>query len=317
MSSLTRLSFATLFAGAVVAVGCSSAKSEATGTDHSPDTGAAGFCRTTTCQPPKGYPTAEGMCEPIDWAESDTCVKDKKASNAPIWWRSACIGYDLDKAASRKVSYDVFSALVEASFTTWISASCPATDKLRSRVSIDARDLGPVDCTAKAYDREGPNENLIVFHDDAWPYEAKDRLESGLSKSPTIALTTVTFDSQTGEIFDADLELNSADYTIVPVTAANQTQADSYDLQAVLTHEIGHFLGLAHSPLRDAVMDASGDTQAGAKKRLLTQEDVKGICAIYPPNGDRLVSTLVDASGRTMESACDPTPRHGFKGNCL
>ena len=313
--AFTSFSVVAIFALAQAA--CSSHPEEITETDHSPDTGASGFCRSTTCQPPRDYPTPGGLCEPLDWADSDVCVHDKKASNAPLWWRTGCVGYALQRAASHAISFDVFSGAVEAAFTTWVGASCPSTDKLVSRASIDARDLGAVSCTSAGYDREGPNENLIVFRDDVWPYEQRDRDESGLPKSPTVALTTVTFDPQTGEILDVDLELNSADYAIVPVDDTNRDAPGTYDLQAVLTHELGHFFGLAHSPLRDAVMYKSGDSTAGAKKRRLTQEDVRGICTIYPPDGTRSVSTLLDASGRIAASGCDPTPRHGFKGTCL
>ncbi len=297
------------------ALGCSSSGApEIIGVDHSLDTGAAGFCRTTTCPPPDGYPLSDGTCQPADWSDSDSCVKGTAdhgpASNAPLFWRTACVGYDPQKDGSRHVAYDAFAAALANAFFVWTSASCPSAGLPTSRVSVEARDLGPVDCTRAEYDRQGPNQNLVVFHDDAWPHE-----EPGVAKSPTIALTTVTFDPDSGEIYDADIELNSADHTIVPLSGP-PPDGDTFDLQAVLTHEVGHFFGLAHSPRAQAVMYASGDSSSGQKKRALTSEDVSGICAIYPPGGTRAVSLLVDPSGSTPESACDPTPRHGFTAEC-
>jgi hypothetical protein len=229
------------------------------------------------------------------------------ASDAPTWWSTACVGYDLNENASRYASYDVASSVIRAAFDTWLQASC--STGAASTPSIDVRDLGPVPCAHHAYDKTGgPNQNVIVFQDDAWPYDVPG------STSLIIALTTVTSNVETGEIYDADIELNTKDYPIVPVPSDGP--AGAFDLQSVLTHEIGHFLGLAHSPLPDAVMFASGDGQGGTTKRALTAEDVRGICAIYVPDGTRSVSTLVDASGRTPEGACDPTPHHGFTPTC-
>ena len=53
------------------------------------------------------------------------------------------------------------------------------------------------------------------------------------------------------------------------------------DLQNTLTHESGHFIGLAHSPVPGATMNAT--TQPGETlKRSLAPDDAAGVCAIYP-----------------------------------
>ena len=57
-----------------------------------------------------------------------------------------------------------------------------------------------------------------------------------------MALTTVTFNPKTGEIYDADMELNSADN---PITVGDQEIV--FDLHSIVQHESGHTLGLAHS----------------------------------------------------------------------
>jgi hypothetical protein len=298
--------------GLALATACSSSQPEAIGVDHSADTGSLGYCRTRTCAPPDGYPT-DVACEPPDWAESSMC-KDN-ASDAPLWWRTACVGYDLNEGASRYVSYDAASQAIRSAFDAWVQASCPSSAGGPSRPSIDVRDLGPVPCAHAEYDKNGPNQNVIVFHDDAWPYEAADDAKAGATKSLVVALTTVTSNVETGELYDADIELNTADYVIAPIPAGTPS-GGTFDLQSVLTHEIGHFFGLAHSPLPDAVMYASGDGDNGATRRALATEDVRGICAIYPPGGTRSVSTLVDPGGSTPEGACDPTPHGGFTPDC-
>lgn len=302
------------------ATACSQSPSEHVGVDHSADTGSLGYCRTTTCAPPVGYPYPDGTCEPDDWSESPTCTS-KGESNAPLWWSNSCVGYDLNQAASRNVPYAQFSAAAQAAFQAWTGATCGSAAPTGStRPSIDVRDLGPVPCASAYYDSSGPNQNVIVFHDDAWPYEAANRAATDTPKSLEVALTTVTFDPDSGEIFDADVELNSADYTIAPLSedagAADGPAGETFDLQAILTHELGHFLGLAHSPLPDAVMNASGDSDTSSPKRTLRLEDTLAICAVYPADGTRAVSTIVSPAGSTPAGVCDPTPRHGFSPTC-
>ena len=53
----------------------------------------------------------------------------------------------------------------------------------------------------------------------------------------------------------------------------------AYDLQAILTHETGHFLGLAHATEATSVMYAF--YRQGAID--LTEDDAAGLCSIYPP----------------------------------
>ncbi|XP_030469878.2 metalloendoproteinase 1-like [Syzygium oleosum] len=52
-----------------------------------------------------------------------------------------------------------------------------------------------------------------------------------------------------------------------------------FDLESVALHEIGHLLGLAHTPDQNAVMYAI--TNPGALKRDLRQDDIDGIHALY------------------------------------
>ncbi|PHU28495.1 hypothetical protein BC332_00588 [Capsicum chinense] len=54
------------------------------------------------------------------------------------------------------------------------------------------------------------------------------------------------------------------------------------DLESVVTHEIGHVLGLAHSSVKDAVMYPSLSPRT--KKRDLKLDDVEGVQALYGSN---------------------------------
>jgi hypothetical protein len=166
-------------------------------------------------------------------------------------------------------------------------------------VSIDVRDLGPVDCATVDYNQGGGNQNVIVFRDDKWPHQDSNN---------TLALTTVTFNAETGEIYDADMEVNTAEQR---VTLVDPVPPDGYDFASIVTHETGHFLGLAHSGENRATMYANY-TPGSTALRNLTSDDVAGICSIYRPDGSRAV---LDGQV-TQGPSCDPTPRRGFTGAC-
>jgi hypothetical protein len=122
------------------------------------------------------------------------------------------------------------------------------------------------------YKPAGPNANVWLFEDDDWPHIETDA-------EGAIAITSVLFDKFTGEIYDADVELNS-----YGVNFTTEPAVDRVDLASVIQHESGHFLGLGHSPDAEATMCATLDPDTGeAKKRTLNSDDVEGICAVYPP----------------------------------
>src|SRR5262249_43161433 len=152
---------------------------------------------------------------------------------------------------------------------------------------IKVTEAAPVNCKQHEYNQKAGNANIILYHDDLWPYEGTNN---------TLALTTVTYNLDTGEIYDADMELNSADNDFT----VGDTNVD-FDLLSIVPHETGHFLGLAHSHESTATMWPSYDPPT-TNLRHISADDIAGICAIYPPGSDR--------------TCCDATPRHGFSPDC-
>ncbi|MCA9586369.1 MAG: matrixin family metalloprotease [Myxococcales bacterium] len=242
------------------------------------------FCRTTTVPVAADFQPRPDKC----WDQG-----------VPLFWRNSCVGYSLNRAASRQVSFEDAANGLSRAFTKWTGSSCPTEGGGASRVSIDVRDLGPAACEEVKYNQNDNNQNVIVFRDDKWTHGSGN----------TLALTTVTFNPETGEIYDADMEINTFDQR---VTLTDPVPPDGYDFASIVTHEAGHFLGIAHSGDQRATMFANYSPGATAMRNL-TADDVAGVCSVYRPDGTRAV-----LDGKiTQGPSCDPTPRHGFTRECV
>ncbi len=239
------------------------------------------YCRTTTCDPL----VDDGRCEPVMG-----CPTQGEA----LFWPDACVTYAVQRLGSplRGVSaYDLDLAM-QAAFRTWLGADCPQG----GRPSLGVIALGGASCDQVEFNppengRAGaPNANIVMFRDDAWPYP---------DERFVIARTSITFDPNTGAIFDADIELNSFDNDFSTGDIRITT-----DLQAVLTHEVGHLLGLDHSSFQNATMQSNYDlSNLGA--RTLSSDDTAGICSIYAPLEDAFPACPSDTG-----------PHHGFSREC-
>lgn len=259
---------------------------------------ASAFCRANTCRVASDFTPVDGACAPPGWEEA--CARDKKKA-LPLWWRSGCIDYSLDAAGGAHVSYVAAQRAAREAFAAWTTHMCEGT----SRTSIDVHTTGPLFGAVVEYSSMLPNRNVIVFRDAGWPHKSAAQIEGG-GRSQELALTTLTYLPETGELLDADIEINSSDYNIVPVV--EKAGLDVYDLQVVLTHEAGHFLGLAHSHSPGSVMFSRGEGEDVAKRRI-SEDDALGICAAYPPDGRRAVGIASSQGARAIIKGCEPPAR--------
>jgi hypothetical protein len=128
-----------------------------------------------------------------------------------------------------------------------------------------------------------------------------------------IALTTTRFDTKTGDLWDADIELNGVTQQL---SIGDPIVAD--DLLSVLTHEGGHFLGLSHSLDPTATMRAIYDPRTdGDTFRDLAPDDIQGICAIYPPGRQAQTDSCENRHGFSSECGADQPPPEESKGCSL
>jgi hypothetical protein len=102
--------------------------------------------------------------------------------------------------------------------------------------------------------------------------------------------------TQVGQILDADIYFNPSDSNTTYATPqALVTTPTAYDLESLLTHELGHFLGFSHSAVWSAIMfpfaPAPG-TIAGTRPTAqqpdapLADDDRTGLRVLYPDPAD-------------------------------
>jgi hypothetical protein len=160
-------------------------------------------------------------------------------------------------------------AAIDRAFAKWSSADCG-----------DGRrpDLATAGRIADADPPAGRTPvGLIEFSDDA--------PERGPG---TLAITRLYSRPTSGEILRARTIFYTTE--LAPHLALHPGEGSFLD--SIALHEAGHFLGLAHSADRSAIMSAeiedgeimSDDSERGAAMPTqLTGDDVAAICAVFPP----------------------------------
>jgi MYXO-CTERM domain-containing protein len=213
-------------------------------------------------------------CELGEDPNHPSCARDANGcvvEGKPLHWPNQCLNYavQLDGSPASGLDADQIRALVDEAFLVWKTAQCPGGGSPRFDVGFQ----GFVSCDRREAVCGGAdhNVNVVMFHDSGWT-----------AGSGSVGITTPTGGTESGLIVDADVEINSQNYVFE--SDASGTMQTS--LLYVLTHELGHFLGLAHSNVSGALM-SPGYQSLPLSQNLLSDDDTAAICAAYPP-GDAL-----------------------------
>jgi hypothetical protein len=168
------------------------------------------------------------------------------------------VSYWINEKGSSQITNGSEFAAVQAAFQTW--ANVPTANvQLVYRGTTSASSVGL------------DGINLISFADTTTPLG-----------SSTIAATYSFFRNEILDDGLIHLVAGEADIVFNPALPFSTSgEQNKYDIQSILTHEIGHFLGLDHSALISSVMGPFGTTSV-LDQRTLAYDDVAGISEIYP-----------------------------------
>jgi len=186
-------------------------------------------------------------------------VQSKSSKGAGLHWTGPCHTVYAHADGSGDVDDGSDIDAIIASLETWNAVECTPFTLIWG---------GLTNMEWIGYTSYGGNANIIIFHEEGWPYDQRP-----------VAFTSVTYNPMSGVIFDADIEMNAEDYEFT--AGGPDKDLGDIDIQNTITHEAGHIIGLDHSDKVVATMydwSTFGETQ----KRTLDEDDQDGLCALYP-----------------------------------
>jgi hypothetical protein len=196
-------------------------------------------------------------------------------------WLSMPVPYWINEAGSPEILNKSEFAAVRAAFQTWQNVTT-------ADIRLDYKGTTPV--TAVGYD----GMNLVTFADSSLPLGTTTIAATFSFYGPVFASdNTIQYGTQ-----EADIAFNPAfDFS---------TSGDSgkFDIQGVITHEIGHFLGLDHAGLVSSVM-VPFSVPSQLDQRTLSYDDMAGLTEIYPKTVQQTVPQTGQIRG-TVKSGTAP-----------
>lgn len=167
-------------------------------------------------------------------ATAGAYVQNRTSTGAELEWRAACRDLRVAGQPHATIDHAELAAALDRSLEAWRAptSSCTLLEARRAPGTAGASDV--------AYD----GENVVLWRDAAFCADPANAGRDVCGAPQAAAVTTLFFidkpgDPRDGEILDIDIAINGIDFTF-------GDGAGDVDLESVLTHELGHYLGLGH-----------------------------------------------------------------------
>ncbi|MEZ4286776.1 MAG: matrixin family metalloprotease [Polyangiales bacterium] len=236
------------------------------------------------------------------WCQSHNVAQSTpgvcQTEGVPLGWNRRCIGYGVDLRGTEGLDFEQVKSIAIRAFRHWTSVDCGV-----GTVAFDIQPYAePAFCSKAEFNRFGRNVNTLAFVTD-WENRAS---ASGVPYDSNAIAITTTSSTSSGEILDADILINENFAPFAECADSGCTGDDVFriDLESIITHEIGHFFGIAHSADPQSTMWF--DYGAGSiEPRSLSPDDEAALCGVYPPGIIQSTTcTLEPLGGLALD--CEP-----------
>lgn len=197
----------------------------------------------------------------VAWTSIHNC-----SNGSPIAWAPGNPNTRWQLSSSY-VSADLTNTQVDSAinggFNEWSEPGCTELDVVQGSDSSG----NPLD--------NSNDDDIVGFIESNWP--------ATMGGSSTLAVTLPSWyqEPHCEFIENADMVVNGVDHYWVIGNPSNWNQAD---LQSVIAHEAGHWMGFDHNNYAGSTLAAS--YSGGIAERTITCNDSEGVCSVYPSSGN-------------------------------
>lgn len=241
------------------------------------------YCRLTTCQPVESCQTDEQGCP---------------AEGAALRWTKLPVPYRLHARGYSKIEVTPLRAAIRKAFDRWTTVECKG-----ERTSLRFAE------EPEAQPNEPDAAYAVTMVNEGWPFD-----------HGALAQTTHDFGKESGTVKNAIIQVNTAshDFRVASDDSPTALTAETggADLESVLVHEVGHYIGLAHSSDPRSIMASSycqneERCKQAELSRDLAEDDIAAVCALYPPDSQKPVIETDPGPGNATSFGCTnaPSPR--------